>query len=225
LHGRKTLAVRDFRFELTDGEARMTNAQEHPADPARNTMTSTSGALALDLLGLRLNGAQLGGMLGVSRQAVSAAVKRGTISQPGPDGLFDARRAVREWMANSDPARVRARALKPGAEALAELRERTASMAADIARLHRELAVEREWSEQREQAASFRAQDDASQRLCRFTDALQERWAEAGGAATAGRLARWLDELAAVAYYGGGLDDFRQNFPESGDEADAEGDA
>ncbi|MGB5853092.1 MAG: hypothetical protein WBG85_12445 [Rhodanobacter sp.] len=59
-------------------------------------LTGWTADLALDLMGLRLlNGAQLGAMLDVSRQAVSSAVKRGTISPPGPDGLFDAKRGAR----------------------------------------------------------------------------------------------------------------------------------
>src|SRR5690242_21631234 len=102
----------------------MTDAPNNADLPARDVLASTSRDLDLDLLGLRLNGAQLGTMLGVSRQAVSKAVQRGTVSPPGPDGLFDAKRAVREWMENSNPARVRARALRPGAEAIHELRER-----------------------------------------------------------------------------------------------------
>lgn len=197
----------------------MTNDREHPTEPARDALASTSGDLALDLMGLRLNGAQLGAMLDVSRQAVSSAVKRGTISPPGPDGLFDAKRAVREWMANSDPARVRARALKPGAEAVAELRERLQAVANESARLRAALADERAIAEQREQAAGLRAHDEAGRRHDRFTDALQARWAEGCAASEAGRLARWIDELSAVEYYGLNLEDFRRDFPE-GEEGD-----
>lgn len=203
----------------------MTEAHKHPAEQTRDALASTSGELALDLLGLRLNGAQLGAMLDVSRQAVSAAVKRGTISPPGPDGLFDAKRAVREWMANSDPARVRARALKPGAEAMAELRERLQALANEVARLRSALADERTRGDLREQAAGFRAHDEASRQLDRFTDALQTRWAEGCAAAEAGRLARWVDELTAVDYHGFDLEEFRRDFPESDDEARVTSDA
>lgn len=199
----------------------MTAEPEQPAELAGKAQASTSGELALDLLGLRLNGAQLGAMLDVSRQAVSAAVKRGTISPPGPDGLFDAKRAVREWMANSDPARVRARALKPGAEAVAELRERVQALAHESARLRAALADERARGELLEQAAEFRAHDEATHQFDRFTDALQARWAEGCAAADAGRLARWIDELSAVAYYGLDLEEFRRDFPEA-EESDAE---
>lgn len=199
----------------------MTELQEHPGEPIQHGQVSTSGDLGLELLGLRLNGAQLGAMLDVSRQAVSAAVKRGTISPPGPDGLFDAKRAVREWMANSDPARVRARALKPGAEAVAELRERLQALANESARLRSALADERARAEHREQAAGFRAHDEAARQFDRFTDALHARWAEGCAAAEAGRLARWIDELAAVAYYGLDLEEFRRDFPQ-GEEGDGE---
>lgn len=196
----------------------MTNAQKSTGDAVQGVLPSTSGDLGLDLLGLRLNGAQLGAMLGVSRQAVSAAVKRGTISPPGPDGLFDAKRAVREWMTNSHPARVRARALRPGAEAVADLRGRLQVLANEVTRLRAALADERTAGEQREQAAAFRAHDDAERQLCRFTDALQSRWAEGSAALLAGHLARWIEELAAVEYSELDLEEFRHDFPEGQDE-------
>lgn len=199
----------------------MTNDREHPIGPTSDALASTSGDLALDLLGLRLNGAQLGAMLDVSRQAVSSAVKRGTISPPGPDGLFDAKRAVREWMANSDPARVRARTLRPGAEAISELRERLQAVANESARLRAALADERAHGAWREQAAAFRVQDESDRRICRFVGVLLSRWAEGSAAAVAGRLARWLDELVAVAYYEHDLEEFRRDCPE-GEEDDDE---
>lgn len=214
----------------------MTAMQEHSAEPMPDALASTSRDLGLELLGLRLNGAQLGTMLGVSRQAVSSAVKRGTIAPPGPDGLFDARRAVREWMANSDPARVRARALKPGADAIAELREHAQGLAEEVSRLREALAAEREQGDMRVQAATWKAEDEAARSLCRFTDALLACWAEACTAADAGRLPRWLDELAAVDCGADldedrcdfpeddGLDEYRRNFPEDdGAETDGTG--
>lgn len=196
----------------------MTGMHEHNAAPRPDVLASTSRDLGLELLGLRVNGAELGKMLGVSRQAVSKAVARGTIGRPGPDGRFDARRAVREWMANSDPARVRAQALKPGADAIAELRERAQALENEVAELREELSIEREWGDAREQAASFRAQDAAGRQLARFTDALLAQWAEACAAASAGRLARWLNELSAVEFYGIDLAEFRRDFPENEDE-------
>lgn len=184
-------------------------------------LASTSRDLGLELLGLRLNGAQLGTMLGVSRQAVSGALKRGTISPPGPDGLFDARRAVREWMANSDPTRVRARVLKPGAELVTELRERVQELAAEVDKLRADLAVEAEWGDKREQAANFRAEAAADRALSRFTAALSARFTDARTAHAAGCMAGWLDELVAVEFYGQDLDAYRADLAE--DEA-GEGD-
>lgn len=199
----------------------MTAKHESEAGPARDALASTSRDLGLELLGLRLNGAQLGAMLGVSRQAVSSAVKRGTISQPGPDGLFDVRRAVREWMANTDPSRVRARAMKPGAELVAELRERVQTMAAEAEHLRNELAIEREWGDQREAAAGFRAEQAADHNLTRFTAALAARFIEANAAHAAGRLPRWLDELVAVEFYGQSLDEYRADCLEDEGDMDA----
>jgi len=200
----------------------MTAMHESEAEPARDALASTSRDLGLELLGLRLNGAQLGNMLGVSRQAVSSAVKRGTIAPPGPDGLFDARRAVREWMANTDPARVRARAMKPGAELVAELREQVRKMAAEVEQLRDALAIEREWGDKREAAAGFRADENADRCLTRFTTALVDRFTEAAAAHAARRLPRWLDELVAVEFYGQGLEEYRADCPE--DEADTDAD-
>lgn len=212
--GRNQRVVAEFQFELTDEGARMTNEASTEGEPMQTLVPSRCGELDLDLMGLRLNGAQLGQMLGVSRQAVSAAVKRGTIAPAGPDGLFDARRAVRDWMNNSDPTRVRARALKPGAEALAELREKAKNLADEVNRLQRELAIEEEWGDKREEAATFRAEMKADRRLVRFTTVLEERFAESITAHAAGRLNGWLDELVAVAFYGQDLDEFRRAFAE-----------
>lgn len=181
---------------------------------ARDALASTSGDLGLELLGLRVNGAQLGNILGVSRQAVSMAAKRGTIAPPGPDGLFDARRAVREWLANTDPTRVRARVLKPGAELVTELRDRVQQMAGELAELRDELVIERKWGDKREVAAQYRAEAAADRRLLQFTNAIRDRFNEASEAYEAGRLGRWLDELVAVSFYGHDLDEFRADFPE-----------
>lgn len=200
----------------------MTEMRESEAGTASDALASTSRDLGLELLGLRLNGAQLGAMLGVSRQAVSAAVKRGTISPPGPDGLFEARRAVREWMANTDPARVRARAMKPGAELVTELRERVQALTAEAGQLRDELAIEREWGDKREAAATYRAELAADECLGRFVAALVDRFPEAGEAQAAGRLRRWMDELVAVEFYRQSLAEFRADFPE--DEADTDAD-
>ena len=199
---------------LTDGVAGMTGEQEHNAGPVPDALASTSRDLGLELLGLRLNGAQLGAMLGVSRQAVSAAAKRGTITAPGPDGLFDARRAVREWMANTDPARVRARAMKPGAELVAVLRARSQELASEAARLRDALATEKERADHRERAAAIRAEDEADRNVTRFTRALASRFPEAAAAHACGRLLRWLDELVAVEFYGQDLAAYRADFPE-----------
>lgn len=202
----------------------MTQERKIEAQPARAASPSTSGDLGLELLGLRVNGAQLGTMLGVSRQAVSRAAQRGTISRAAADGRFDAKRAVREWMENSDPCRVRARILKPGAEMVGELRERMQALTAEVDRLRTELEIETEWSNARERAATVRAEDAAARSLARYMDALANRFAEASSAHAVGSLARWLDELAAVEFYGQDLAEYRADAAEDeagGDEVDA----
>lgn len=203
----------------------MTGTHKQAASPLPDALASTSRDLGLELLGLRLNGAELGKMLGVSRQAVSKAVQRGTIAPPGPDGRFDARRAVREWMANSDPARVQARALKPGADAITELREQVRTLANEVTTLRTALAAERERGDAREKAAGYLASDEANDKLGRFMDTLAAQWADGCAAANGGRLARWIEELCVVEFYGFDLDEFRRDFPENEDEEPGDAEA
>ena len=195
----------------------MTGMYEGETGTEPSGIASTSQDSNLDLLRLRLNGAQLGAMLGVSRQAVSSAVKRGTISSVGPDGLFDSRRAVREWMANTDPTRVRARALKPGAELVTELRARLQDLAVEISQLRDELAVEKNWGDQRELAATFRAEEAADRALSRVMATITRQFTEASSAHAAGGLSRWLNELVAVEFYGQDLDEYRADVADGDD--------
>lgn len=192
----------------------MTTDRNERRTTAAGAMASTSGSLDLELLGLRVTGQQLGDMLGVSRQAVSKAVKSGRISRPGADGLFDARRASREWLDNSNPAKTRARVLKDAIADHAELRQQVRDLAAEVKRLQGELQAERDDGAQRAQHAAWRESDSASQALGDLLRALQSRWAEAAQARADGRLDYWLEELAAVEFYAHDLAEFREMFPE-----------
>lgn len=187
-----------------------TNRNAGPQEASRG-LASTSGSLDLELLGLRVNGAQLGAMLGVTRQSVSRAVHRGTISPAGPDGCFDAKRATREWLENSNPSKVRARLLKSGSESLAELRQQVATLSAEVERLRDEIEIEREYGDAREKAAGFRAVDTADENLCQLLAALAGRLDEAVAAHRAGDWTRWIDELIAVEFYGQDLDEYRSD--------------
>lgn len=69
------------------------------------------------------------------------------------------------------------------------------------------------------------AQEVASQALARTFADLVARFDEACAARAAGRLSRWLDELAVVAFYGHDLDQFRRDFPEDEAEPDADPEA
>src|SRR3546814_9895456 len=71
LRSRNSCVDSALRFVLTDGVARMTSARGSIGEAAHEVLPSTSGDLGLDLLGLRLNGAQLGAMLDVSRDRQS----------------------------------------------------------------------------------------------------------------------------------------------------------
>lgn len=89
----------------------MTHTPEKPDFEPDDDGLSTDGPdglfpAALD--DVRLTQAQLGDLLGVSRQAVGKQVKRGALRVDG-DGLMPARRALADWRRNVDPSRTRAR--------------------------------------------------------------------------------------------------------------------
>jgi len=65
-----------------------------------------------DLAGIRVTRAQFARMMGVSKQAVSDWVRSGRVAL-GADQRFDPRQAVARLLATGDPARLRAKVLKP----------------------------------------------------------------------------------------------------------------
>jgi len=159
---------------------------------------------------MRVTCAQFARMVGVSKQAISEWKKRGII-ELGPDGKLDPAKATRQVIERTNPVKLRARVFKQATATLDELRTR-------VRQLEAELAAEREWSNARACAAAARAEDHAARQLCRFTDALVARWDEARNLHGACALSEWLDELAAIEFYGVGLADYR-----AGLAADADG--
>jgi transcriptional regulator with XRE-family HTH domain len=160
----------------------------------------------VDLVAMRVSPAQFARMVGVSKQAVSQWIKRGTVTL-GPDGKLDPAKASREVIENTDPSKLRARVFKQATASHDELRQR-------IGTLEAELAEERDYGERREKAADFRAEDAADRNLCRLTDALEARFDEAIAARAAGTLHEWIQELVCVAFYEQDLEEFRRQYAE-----------
>lgn len=147
-----------------------------------------------DLLAMRVLPAEFARMVGVSKQAVSQWIKRGTI-ELGPDGRLEPKRAARQVIERTDPARLRARVFQQAAASYEELRAR-------IRALEAELATGREQVGWREQAMRYRVEDETAQRLRRLSDALVARFDAAIDAHATGHLNEWLDGLVAVEFYG-----------------------
>lgn len=159
---------------------------------------------------LRVTPAAFSRMIGVSKQSVSKAIQAGRISAPGADGKLDPKRAAREYLNNTDPARIRAHALRDVAKEADELRATVRTLTAEVQRLGAELEAERAFSDRRAAAAAFRAEDAAGQGLFRVLNALGERWPEAVQAHASGEWERWIDELCAVEAYGCDLAEYRR---------------
>lgn len=86
----------------------------------------------MDRSGLRLTRAEFARFLGCSKQAVGEWVTAGKITL-GADGRLDPRRAVGQLLRNSDPARLRARVLKPLVDDLGVHQRRIAELEARLA--------------------------------------------------------------------------------------------
>ena len=124
-----------------------------------------------DLGALRLGKrSTLARILGVSPAAVTKAIRTGRIPAPGPDGLLDLRAAVQAWARNTDPARVRARALRDVTATHAKLRERIAVLEREVAALRAAQVASSASEIERERAVSYRMQDAAAGALARFLD-------------------------------------------------------
>lgn len=169
-----------------------------PATPPPSTLPFDPA----DLAAMRVLPAEFARMVGVSKQSVSKWIKNGTVTL-GPDGRLDPRRAQREYMNNTHPARVRARTLKQGTEELDELRAKLRAASERI-----------QWLEREVDAATFRAEADADTRLNRLLVDLRNRLPEAMQAHASGQWERWADELVAVAFYGFDLETYRREVAE-----------
>lgn len=128
--------------------------------------------------------ATLAKAVGVSRSAVSKAIRDGRIPGPGSDGLLDLRASIAAWIGNSHPGRVRARSLRPVAEEVAKLRAQVALLEAQAEQHARALAYERG----RGRAIRNRLQDAAAFAVCRLADSLAAACARLAATHSAARL-------------------------------------
>lgn len=159
-----------------------------------------------DLLSIRVRPAQFASMCSVSRQTVSQWARKGWITT-GADGLVDPVAATRQLLKRADPARIRARIFREATATQGQLRAR-------IRELETALAQAREHGEWRETAGRNGASDAAVRQFEHFTGELLARFDDACAAHVIGTLAAWLDELAAVAYYGQDLSEYRMMMAE-----------
>jgi hypothetical protein len=165
-----------------------------------------------DLVAMRVLPSEFARMVGVSKQAVSQWIKRGTITL-GPDGRVEPRTATRQVMERTDPAKMRARVFKQASASHDELRQR-------VRELEAELAAQRGYAERCLAAGRFQAEDEAGCGVARLCDAILDRWNEAVQARCTNRLRRWLEELTVVEFHRGDLERFRADCPEREEDRD-----
>lgn len=178
----------------------MTDAPEMPPSAEPPPPASTLPFAPGDLMELRVLPSQFARMVGISKQAVSKAIQAGRLTL-GPDGRLDPKRAVREYMETTHPARVRARVFRSATADLDELRRRLAAQGREVQQLRAALDAERQCAAAREAAARAGANDDAAMRLGVLIDALGARLEEALAASRAGAWEDWSDALVEASYY------------------------
>ncbi len=162
--------------------------------------------------GIRVSQAEFARMVGVSRAAVTEWKKAGLIDV-GPDGKLNPAKAARQLSERADPARLRAPLLRQAMESTSAAQARAKKLGEMVATLRAELAAAQDSAARRETAAEWRERDAAAVALARFQDAIDARFPEAIDSSRAGRLPRWLDELAAVEFYGMDLAEYRADSP------------
>lgn len=109
-------------------------------DPATSLLSSEHELTA----GIRVTRAQFAKMMGCSRQAVTDWVSSGRLIV-GSDGRFDPCKAVADLLRTGDPARLRAKVLRPLVDELATYRRKITEMEGLIAKMrleHHALSLE-----------------------------------------------------------------------------------
>lgn len=118
--------------------------------PANDLLSSEHVALA----GIRVTRAQFAKLMGCSRQAVTTWVQEGRFTV-GADGRFDPSKAVADLLRTGDPAKLRARVLRPLVDELATYRQKITELEGLIAKIrleHHALSLE---NQELQEACSF----------------------------------------------------------------------
>jgi alkylhydroperoxidase family enzyme len=153
-----------------------------------------------ELVAVRVRPSDFARMMGVSKQAVSGWIKRGLVTL-GPDGRLDPSKAGRQIIANADPAKLRARALRGAMDDVGELRRQLRDAQQRVASL--------------EALSAYGMHgDEVEERLGHLLAAIAAHMPALGTAARLGRLELALDWLAALAFRGGTSNELAEAFAE-----------
>lgn len=171
----------------------MTDGADNGRRPLDRQASSTLPFDPAQLMGMRVRPAQFAKMCGVSKQAVSQWIQRGTITLL-PDGTLDPVKASRQVVDNSDPARLRARVFKTAMQSRDDLTERIKQLESKVDALKEKL-----------RAVRTRARDDEAARVARFCSAIEDGFEGLVRAERDGELEKHLDQLAADAFGWAGL--------------------
>lgn len=166
----------------------MTDGADKVRRPVDRQASSTLPFDPAQLMGMRVRPAQFAKMCGVSKQAVSQWIQRGTITLL-PDGTLDPVKASRQVVDNSDPTRLRARIFKTAMQSRDDLTERIKQLESKVDALKEKL-----------RAVRTRARDDEAARVARFCSAIEDHFEGLVRAERAGELEAQLDDLAAWAF-------------------------
>ena len=137
-------------------------------------------------------------MMDVSKQTVSQWIKRGVITL-GADGRVEPKRAARQVLDGTDPARLRARVFREIAQDLAAMRTRLVTLEAEMAAERATAAAD---AERVAQAVRNGCEDATAEALARFSGALEREFPEGVQAWRSGSLAEWLEALEVREFYG-----------------------
>lgn len=156
-------------------------------------------------LRLRVRPAELARILGVSRQAVGKAIKSGRV-RVDADGRVDPQRATRDWLRNTHPASMKARALRDAAAAQRSAQEQARHWRAEAKAARQALAeaeaTERERARAARTALRYAASDALARALPRLADDLAHHAVALAERHGGDRLRRALDRgaLAELVY-------------------------
>jgi len=195
----------------------MTGLTKAMGGEANNGQRSTSGGLEAqpflgfnpaDFAAVRVRPVDFARMMGVSKQTVSGWIKRGVVTL-GPDGRLDPNKAGREVIANTDPARVRARVLKGAMDDVGGLKRQLAERDQQLAQARHALAAVQSGD------AGWMHADDVERRTSALLNAVAEHLSALAEAQRRGLLAEALDWLAAATVRQWQPEDLAEAFGES----------